>query len=70
VQGEIVLTPREKEILELLAEGRTTASAARHLGVSSRTVSYSLRALMDRLGVRNRFQLGIVLGAADMVRTP
>jgi DNA-binding NarL/FixJ family response regulator len=57
-----VFTAREKALVELLAAGHTDASAARRLGVSPRTVSYTLQALMDRLKVENRFQLGLALG--------
>jgi DNA-binding CsgD family transcriptional regulator len=60
----IVLTPRERAIVALLAEGHTDAVVAERLGLGQRTIAYSLRALMDRLGVENRFQLGLVLGAA------
>ena len=60
----MVLTARERALVELLAAGHTDASAARRLGCSPRTVSYTLRALMDRLGVENRFQLGLALGGA------
>jgi hypothetical protein len=30
-------------------------------------VLYAMRALMDRLGVENRFQLALVLGAAQAI---
>lgn len=66
----IVLTPREKAIVGLLAEGHTDSSAAQRLGISRRTIAYILRALMDRLGVDNRFQLGLALGAAQAVVPP
>jgi DNA-binding CsgD family transcriptional regulator len=55
------LNAREKAIVELLAEGHTDASVAQRLGISERTITYTLRALMDRVGVENRFQLGLVL---------
>lgn len=58
----VVFSPREKALVELLAAGHTDASAARRLGVSPRTVSYTLQSLMDRLAVENRFQLGLALG--------
>ena len=58
----VVFSPREKALVELLAAGHTDASAARRLGVSPRTVSYTLQSLMDRLEVENRFQLGLALG--------
>jgi DNA-binding NarL/FixJ family response regulator len=65
-----VLTSREKALITLLANGHTDASAARELGVSPRSVTYTLRALMDRLGVDNRFQLGLALGAMNAAPIP
>lgn len=49
-------------LIHLLLAGHTDASAAGRLGISSRTVTNILRSLMDRLGVDNRFQLGVALG--------
>jgi DNA-binding CsgD family transcriptional regulator len=59
----VELTPREQAIITLLAAGHTDASASVALGLSLRTVAYAIRTLMDRYGVNNRFQLGLVLGA-------
>jgi LuxR family transcriptional regulator of spore coat protein len=58
----ITLTGRERELIALLAEGHTDVSAAEHLKISPRSVTNILRSLMDRLGVENRFQLGLALG--------
>jgi DNA-binding NarL/FixJ family response regulator len=66
----VVLTHRERAIVELLALGASEEAAAAALGLSRRTVVYTLRALMDRLGVANRFQLALVLGAARAVPVP
>jgi DNA-binding CsgD family transcriptional regulator len=66
----VVLQPREKALVGLLAEGMTDAAAAQRLGVSARTVSTTMRTLMDRLGVENRFQLGLALGALRATPIP
>lgn len=66
----IVLTSREKAIVALLAQGHTDAASARQLGISARSLTYTLRALMDRLGVDNRFQLGLALGALNVATPP
>jgi DNA-binding CsgD family transcriptional regulator/sugar-specific transcriptional regulator TrmB len=66
----IVLSHREKAIVALLAAGLTEEAAAGRLGISRRTVTYALTALMDRLGVDNRFQLALLLGAAQVVSLP
>jgi DNA-binding NarL/FixJ family response regulator len=57
----IELNSRERIIVDLLAKGHTDASVSRQLGLSQRTVAYTVRGLMDRLGVDNRFQLGLAL---------
>ncbi|MEV4278639.1 LuxR C-terminal-related transcriptional regulator [Actinoplanes xinjiangensis] len=66
----IELTAREQAILTLLTDGYSEEAAGEALGLSRRTVVYTLRALMDRLGVQNRFQLALVLGAARAVPLP
>ncbi len=62
--AEPSLSDRERRLVELLAEGHTDATAAVALHVSERTVSTSIRSLMDRFEVDNRFQLGLALGAS------
>jgi len=62
-QPQVTLTPRERAIVGLLAQGHTDETAARELDLSRRTVGYALGGLMSRLGVENRFQLGLALGA-------
>jgi LuxR family transcriptional regulator of spore coat protein len=59
---KIKLSDRERELISLLAQGHTDVSAAEQLGISARSVTNILRSLMDRLGVENRFQLGLALG--------
>ncbi|WP_161952592.1 helix-turn-helix transcriptional regulator [Actinoplanes sp. TFC3] len=64
----VEVSERERRLLSLLAAGHTDISAAAGLGISPRAVSYTMRALMDRAGVDNRFQLGLLLGATGTVR--
>ena len=64
------MTSRERAIVGLLAEGCTDAVVAQRLGISQRTIAYTLRTLMDRLGVENRFQLGLTLGTMHAVEPP
>jgi DNA-binding CsgD family transcriptional regulator len=63
----IDLSPRENALVGLLALGHTDHTAAEQLGLSPRTVAYTMRALMDRAGVQNRFQLALALGATGAV---
>ncbi|MDT7949189.1 MAG: response regulator transcription factor [Thermoflexus sp.] len=48
------LTEREREILELVAEGLTNRAIAQRLGLSPRTVEYHLGQIFQRLGVSSR----------------
>jgi DNA-binding NarL/FixJ family response regulator len=47
------LTPRQREILQLVAEGLTSKEVAHRLGLSSRTVETHRAQLMERLGVHD-----------------
>jgi DNA-binding CsgD family transcriptional regulator len=68
--SRLTLSSREQQLIELLAGGLTDAGAARHMHISERSVSTIMRSLMDRAGVDNRFQLGLVLGAAQAAAPP
>jgi two-component system nitrate/nitrite response regulator NarL len=50
------LTPREREILELLAEGLTMQQIGRRLDISPRTVETHVANLYRKLAVRSRVQ--------------
>jgi two-component system, NarL family, response regulator NreC len=52
-----VLTAREREVLKLLAEGRTVRSAADLLGLSAKTVDAHKFNLMRKLGIHNKAEL-------------
>lgn len=49
-----LLTRREREILALVAEGRSNAEVARELWVSRQTVKFHLGGVYRKLGVANR----------------
>jgi DNA-binding NarL/FixJ family response regulator len=48
------LSPRELEVLRLLADGLSAAEAAERLGISVRTIESHARSVLNRLGARNR----------------
>jgi DNA-binding NarL/FixJ family response regulator len=48
-----LLTPRQREILQLIAEGYTTKDIARKLGLSMNTVEVHRANLMDRLDIHD-----------------
>lgn len=47
------LTTREWEVLQLIAEGRSTRQISEHLTVSVKTVESHRKRLMDKLGIRH-----------------
>lgn len=54
VSSAPTLSPREREVLELVAGGRTNRQVARELGLSPETVKTLLERLYRKLGVRGR----------------
>ncbi|THV09955.1 response regulator transcription factor [Nocardioides caeni] len=54
---ETVLTPREDEVLKLIAEGRSTREIARFLTISEKTVEKHRSNILARLGMNDRTQL-------------
>ncbi|WP_043715648.1 response regulator [Symbiobacterium thermophilum] len=51
------LTPREREILVLIAEGLTNAEIARRLYISEKTVQTHRSNMLDKLGIHDRTEL-------------
>jgi len=65
--GDVALSPREREILALLAAGRTQDEIASALVISPKTVATHIQHLLAKLGVHSRaqavsaaFRLGLV----------
>lgn len=57
VVGRDVLTARESEILQLIAEGRTTTQIAGELHISPHTVQSHRESIMTKLDLHNRTSL-------------
>lgn len=62
------LTPREREVLQLVAEGLTNKAIAQQLHISDHTVKFHVNALMSKLGAQSRTEavvratrLGLIL---------
>lgn len=51
------LTPRQREVLQLVAEGKSTKEISSALKISPKTVEFHRNSLMDELGVRSIAEL-------------
>lgn len=54
------LTPREREILCLLAEGQSNKVIARNLGISDGTVKLHVKAILRKLEVHSRVEAAVI----------
>ena len=68
-----LLSDREREVAKLVAEGASNAEIAERLGIALRAVKAHLSQVFQKLGVRNRINLMVVLlraGGVDPAVTP
>lgn len=57
VRGFSQLTPREREVLQLITDGQSNKEAGRQLGISPRTIEVHRARVMEKLGARNTADL-------------
>jgi DNA-binding CsgD family transcriptional regulator len=53
-EGDVPLTPRELEVLALLAQGASNKVIARRLGISVHTAKFHVASLLDKLDAVGR----------------
>lgn len=61
------LTPREMEVLNLLAEGLANKHIAKRLGISEHTVKFHITAIMGKLGAQSRTEAVVRATRAGLV---
>ena len=69
---ELGLTPREREVLALVADGRTNRQIAQALFISDKTASVHVSNILAKLGVANRAEAAATVHRLGLtqVRTP
>jgi DNA-binding CsgD family transcriptional regulator len=65
-RGKSLLTPREQQLLPLVADGRSNAEIAQLLDVSEHTVKNHLFHVYEKLGISTR--VGLILYAVSQTR--
>ena len=55
-RGRADLSPRQRDVLRLIAEGRSNKQIAASLSITERTVKFHVTSIMNKLGVDNRAQ--------------
>lgn len=66
----LTLTQREREVLQLVAEGRTIRGIANILNIAGRTVVFHKSNLMDKLGLRTTAELTCYAVHCGLLATP
>lgn len=61
------LSTREREVLELLAEGRTNGEIAAKLYISTKTASVHVTHILDKLGVSSRTEAALLASRAGLL---
>lgn len=65
---DLVFTPRERQVLSLLAAGYTNRDTAQHLGVKLDTVKSQVARLLRKVNVRNRVELAMFAVERHVIR--
>jgi DNA-binding CsgD family transcriptional regulator len=61
------LTPREHDVLELLAEGASNRAIADHLLIAEPTVKGHVRSLLEKLGASSRLEVVALARRAELI---
>jgi len=64
------LTPRELEILCLLADGQSNKVIARNLGISDGTVKLHVKAILRKLEVHSRVEAAVIAVEQGLKQKP
>jgi DNA-binding NarL/FixJ family response regulator len=66
-KGSAELTPREREVLALLAQGRSTDEIQQDLFLSQHTVRNHVRNVLNKLGARTKLEAVVIAARSGLV---
>ena len=61
------LTPRENDVLQLLAQGMTNKAIALQLGITDHTVKFHVNAIMTKMGAQSRTEAVVIATRAGLI---
>jgi DNA-binding NarL/FixJ family response regulator len=64
------LTPREEQVLGLIAKGLTNRAVAKALGISHKTVNAHVSSLLRKCSVHNRVELALLYSGRNRRQEP
>jgi DNA-binding NarL/FixJ family response regulator len=62
------LTPRERQVLTMVASGCSNKEIAQQCGISAQTIKHHLTRMFDKLGVSNRLELAMIATERGLVQ--
>jgi DNA-binding NarL/FixJ family response regulator len=65
VNALAALSPREAQVARAVARGATNKEMAHAMGITERTIKAHLSTIFDKLGVRDRLQLSLVVNGVE-----
>ena len=69
ITGGEQLTPRERELVSLVAAGGSNKDIARRLAISVKTVKTHLTSVFKKLGLSTRLELAVAVGRSATPQT-
>jgi RNA polymerase sigma factor (sigma-70 family) len=69
-KSRATLTPRERQIVALVARGLTNREIAAHLGISENTLRNQLHNVFRKLNVHNRLELVLCVVSRQLLTPP